>query len=117
MIQITANMRIVLAVEPVDFRKGIDGLAALCRNTLRDDLFSGALFVFSTGEKQPSGSWCLMVRDTGCATKGSPPDGSSGTSPETADRKESLPRCSSSSCCGTSGWIAPKFSALYRKKN
>jgi hypothetical protein len=31
MIQITPHMRILVAVEPVDFRKGIDGLAALCR--------------------------------------------------------------------------------------
>ena len=30
MIQITAHMQIVAAVEPVDFRKGIDGLAAVC---------------------------------------------------------------------------------------
>ena len=31
MIQITPQMRILLAVQSVDFRKGIDGLAALCR--------------------------------------------------------------------------------------
>ena len=31
MIQITPQMRILLAVEPVDSRKGIDGLAAVCR--------------------------------------------------------------------------------------
>ena len=31
MIQITPQMRIWLAVEPVDFRKGIDGLAQVCR--------------------------------------------------------------------------------------
>ena len=35
MIQITPQMRILLAVEPVDFRKGIDGLVALCRQQLR----------------------------------------------------------------------------------
>ncbi len=46
MIQITAHMRIVVAAQPVDFRKGIDGLAALCRQTLGNDPFSGALFVF-----------------------------------------------------------------------
>lgn len=46
MIQITAHMRIVLATEPVDFRKGIDALAALCRRRLQNDPFSGALFVF-----------------------------------------------------------------------
>ena len=32
MIQITPQMRIVVAVEAVDFRKGIDGLARLCRD-------------------------------------------------------------------------------------
>ena len=31
MIQITPQMRILLAVEPVDFRKGIEGLVAVCR--------------------------------------------------------------------------------------
>jgi transposase len=46
MIQITPHMRILAAVEPVDFRKGIDGLAALCRQQLHADPFSGALFVF-----------------------------------------------------------------------
>ena len=39
-------MRILLAVEPVDFRKGIDGLARLCREALATDPFSGALVVF-----------------------------------------------------------------------
>ncbi|MCP4115753.1 MAG: IS66 family insertion sequence element accessory protein TnpB [Desulfobacteraceae bacterium] len=46
MIQITPHMKILLAVEPVDFRKGIDGLAALCRTVLKSDPFSGCLFVF-----------------------------------------------------------------------
>ena len=46
MIQITPQMRLLLAVEPVDFRKGIDGLAGLCRKVLREDPFSGCLFVF-----------------------------------------------------------------------
>jgi transposase len=46
MIQITPQMRIWVAVEPVDFRRGIDGLAQLCRQTLQQDPFSGALFVF-----------------------------------------------------------------------
>ena len=46
MIQITPQMRILVAVEPVDFRKGIDGLAALCRQVLASDPLCGALFVF-----------------------------------------------------------------------
>jgi transposase len=46
MIQVTPQMRILVAVEPADFRKGIDGLARLCRKELRSSPFSGALFAF-----------------------------------------------------------------------
>ena len=46
MIAITPQMRILIAVEPADFRKGIDGLAQLCRKHLQSDPFSGAVFVF-----------------------------------------------------------------------
>jgi transposase len=46
MIQITPHMRILVAVEPCDFRRGIDGLARICREELKCDPFSGWLFVF-----------------------------------------------------------------------
>jgi len=46
MIQVTPQMRIRVAVEPTDFRKGIDGLARVCREALRSDPFSGCVFVF-----------------------------------------------------------------------
>ena len=46
MIAITPHMRILIAVAPADFRKGIDGLAQLCRRHLQADPFSGAMFVF-----------------------------------------------------------------------
>ena len=46
MIQVTPQMRILLAIEPADFRRGIDGLARMCREALDDNPFSGALFVF-----------------------------------------------------------------------
>jgi transposase len=45
-IQITPQMRILLAVEAVDFRNGIDGLARVCKQQLQADPFSGGLFVF-----------------------------------------------------------------------
>ena len=35
-----------MAVEAVDFRRGIDGLGRVCRELLKMDPFSGALFVF-----------------------------------------------------------------------
>ena len=46
MIQITPQMRILVAVDPVDFRRGIDGMARLCREVLDSDPFAGWLFVF-----------------------------------------------------------------------
>ncbi|MDJ0767132.1 MAG: IS66 family insertion sequence element accessory protein TnpB [Myxococcota bacterium] len=51
MIQITPQMRILVAVEPADFRKGIDGLAQLCRNEFDRDPFCGAVFVFRNKRK------------------------------------------------------------------
>jgi IS66 Orf2 like protein len=46
MIQITPQMRILVAIEAVDGRKGIDALARLCQEKLEADPFSGCLFVF-----------------------------------------------------------------------
>ena len=46
MIQVTPQMRILVAVEPVDFRKGMDGLAQVCRGQLECDPFAGTVFVF-----------------------------------------------------------------------
>ena len=46
MLQLTPQSRIFVATEPVDFRKGIDGLAAVCRRALGDNPLSAALYVF-----------------------------------------------------------------------
>ena len=46
MLQITPQMKILVAVEPADFRRGIDGLARLCQEALQHDPFAGAVFVF-----------------------------------------------------------------------
>ena len=46
MLQITPQMRVLVAVAPVDFRKGIDGLAGLCQAVLKQDPFAGTVFVF-----------------------------------------------------------------------
>jgi transposase len=45
-IQVTPQTRILVAIEPADFRRGIDGLSRLCQQELRADAFSGCLFVF-----------------------------------------------------------------------
>jgi len=44
-------MKILVAVEPIDGRKGIDSLAQLCRERLREEPFSGAVFLFRTRSK------------------------------------------------------------------
>ncbi|MFH1269418.1 MAG: IS66 family insertion sequence element accessory protein TnpB [Planctomycetota bacterium] len=46
MIQVTPQMRVVVAVEPADFRRGIDGLARQCQEVLGHDPLSGWMFVF-----------------------------------------------------------------------
>ena len=46
MLQVTPQMKILVAVEPADFRKGIDGLVRLCKDSLQQDPFAGTVFVF-----------------------------------------------------------------------
>lgn len=46
MLQLTPQSRVFLAREAADFRRGIDGLAALCRQRLSQDPMGGAIFVF-----------------------------------------------------------------------
>lgn len=51
MIQITPHMRILVAKQAVDFRKGIDGLCQLCRSVLAADPFTGTVFLFCNRQK------------------------------------------------------------------
>jgi transposase len=46
MIGPTGAIRVMVATKPVDFRKGAEGLAALVRETMATDPFSGAIYVF-----------------------------------------------------------------------
>lgn len=46
MIAIPAGVRVYLAMGPTDMRKGFDGLSLLVQDTLKQDPFSGHLFVF-----------------------------------------------------------------------
>lgn len=46
MIQVTPQMRVLVAIEPADFRRGIDGLARIAREELASDPFTGWVFVF-----------------------------------------------------------------------
>ncbi len=46
MIVFTPQTKIFLAIQCVDFRKGIDALAGLCKKILQEDPFGGSVFVF-----------------------------------------------------------------------
>lgn len=70
MLQLTPQSRIFLATAPVDFRKGIDGLGAVCRQCLGDNPLEGAVYVFrnraGTALKlllyDGQGYWMMMKR-------------------------------------------------------
>ena len=70
MIQLTPQSRIFIATEPVDFRKGIDGLGAVCRQVLGDNSLEGAVYIFrnrsATAIKlllyDGQGYWMMMMR-------------------------------------------------------
>jgi len=46
MIHITAQMRVLVAIESVDGRKGIDSLVRVCQEKLSEDPISGCVFIF-----------------------------------------------------------------------
>ena len=46
MLTLPSSVRIYLALDPVDLRRGHDGLSGLVRNQWKMDLFAGNLFVF-----------------------------------------------------------------------
>lgn len=87
MIQVTPHMRILVAVEPADFRKGIDGLAGLCRTVLDHDPFSGTVFVFGNRRRQAikilvydgQGFWLCQKRLSKGRFSWWPPSGSEAT--------------------------------------
>ena len=46
MLQITPQQQLYIAIEPVDFRKGIDGLKRQAKLLWQQEPFSGFLFIF-----------------------------------------------------------------------
>jgi transposase len=55
----TGAVRVMVATKPVDFRKGAEGLAALVRETLASDPFSGVVYVFRAKNAPTGSSWCF----------------------------------------------------------
>lgn len=70
MLQLTPHMRILLSVDPIDFRKGIDGLVHQCRDVYKIDPFGGIVFVFMNRRRTAikalmydgQGFWLCMKR-------------------------------------------------------
>lgn len=70
MLQVTPQHRLLLAVEPIDFRAGIDGLKAACQQRLGCDPFSGTIFAFANRARtsvkllvyDASGFWLCQKR-------------------------------------------------------
>src|SRR6266446_5702294 len=52
MIMSGAEIRVLVATKPVDFRKQMDGLAALVQEALRENPYSGAIYVFRSKRAQ-----------------------------------------------------------------
>jgi transposase len=88
MIQVTPQMKIFMATNPVDFRKGIDGLVAVCRQILKQNPFSGFLFVFCNRRRTAirilsydgQGFWLCMKRLSKGKIKWRPPQNGQDTS-------------------------------------
>lgn len=70
MLTFTPHMRILVAAAPLDMRKGIDGMIALCRLCLKEDPMSGAVFIFTSRVRRHlrvltydgQGFWCCTKR-------------------------------------------------------
>ncbi|NTX15204.1 IS66 family insertion sequence element accessory protein TnpB [Myxococcus sp. CA056] len=59
LLRLPRTVHILLAREPVDMRKSIDGLAAVVRMAWQEDLYAGHLFVFVSrrGDRVKVLSW------------------------------------------------------------
>jgi transposase len=70
MIHLTAESEVMLALKPVDFRRGIDSLSGLCQYELKQNPRSGVLFVFISKDKtkvrvlvyEDNGFWLMTKR-------------------------------------------------------
>lgn len=70
MLHLTANSKIILVINPVDFRKHIDGLAAICRTHFSLSPNDGTYYVFINRAKtaikilcyKENGYWLSLKR-------------------------------------------------------
>jgi transposase len=70
MLNLPASVRVFAAIAPCDMRKSYNGLEALTRNVLKEDPYSGSLFLFSNRNRNRlkilywdgSGYWLMGKR-------------------------------------------------------
>jgi len=70
MIQLSAQSTILLAIQPQDFRKGIDGFVQVCRQVFEQNPKNGHIFVFINRSKtmvrllvyETNGYWLMTKR-------------------------------------------------------
>ena len=84
MIGPTGAIRVLVATRPVDFRKGADGLAALVRETMAADPFSGAVYVFRAKRADRVKLISGTARACACSPSGSRMASSAGQRSRTA---------------------------------
>ena len=48
MLTLPSSVRVLLATEPADMRKGVDGLSRIAEAAMGGDIYSGTLFVFAS---------------------------------------------------------------------
>jgi hypothetical protein len=95
MLQVTAQTRILVCVEPVDFRNGIDGLAALRWAKTR---FAVRCSSFATGAARRSRRWLTTAKASGFARSGFRKDGFAGGPQPRISTQRCWPRTSCRYC-------------------
>lgn len=75
MLSLPPTVRVFFAIDPVDLRKGFDGLANIARSLLDEDPLSGHLFVFVNRRRNRAkilfwdrSGWCIYYKrlERGC---------------------------------------------------
>ena len=70
MLSFTGSLKVYVALEPIDMRKGFEGLYGAVNEQLRDDVRNGALFAFTNQKRtrlnilywDKTGLWLLTKR-------------------------------------------------------
>ncbi len=70
MIGPTGAVRVMIATKPLDFREGAEGLAALVRESMGADPFSGAVYVFPARRADRIKLVTAMGRASACSPRG-----------------------------------------------